>query len=335
MKAYEVRQFGIENLALVDHAEPQPRANEVVVQFRALALNFRDLRFVTGVYNPKARLPAVPFSDGAGVVVSVGADVKRWKVGDRVCPIFMQGWLEGPLSVEKRRTALGAGDLDGTLRECGSFDENGLVEIPSHLSFEEAATLACAGVTAWNALVESGGLKAGDTVLLLGTGGVSIFALQFAKLHGARVIITSGSDEKLAKAKSLGADEIINYKKIPEWDREVLRMTNKVGVDHVVEVGGAGTLSKSVNSARIAGHVAVIGVLAGAGEFDPRSILMKAVRMQGILVGSRQIFEEMNKAITGNRLKPVIDKAFGFTEAPEALRYMESGSHFGKIVIRM
>jgi NADPH:quinone reductase-like Zn-dependent oxidoreductase len=181
----------------------------------------------------------------------------------------------------------------------------------------------------------SGSLKAGDTVLLLGTGGVSIFALQFAKLHGARVIITSSSDKKLEKAKDLGADEAINYTKFPDWDREVLRLTNKVGVDHVVEVGGAGTLSKSLNAVRIGGHVAVIGVLAGTGDFDPRSILMKAVRLQGILVGSRQIFEEMNKAVLGNRLKPVIDKTFAFPEAPEALRYMESGSHFGKIAITL
>jgi NADPH:quinone reductase-like Zn-dependent oxidoreductase len=334
MKVYEVRQFGIENLALAERAEPQPGAHEVVVKFHAASLNYRDVMFVRGVYNPKARLPAVPFSDGAGEVVAAGANVKKWKVGDRVCPIFTQAWLEGPLSVEKRRTTLGAGDLDGVLREYSAFDESGLVAIPGHLTYEEAATLPCAAVTAWNALVVSGKLKAGDSVLTLGTGGVSIFALQFAKMHGARVIATSSSDQKLAKAKELGADEIINYNKTPAWDKEVLRLTNKVGVDHVVEVGGAGTLSRSLNAVRIGGHVAVIGVLAGAGEFDPRSVLMKAVRMQGILVGSRRMFEEMNSAIEGNRLKPVIDKTFAFHEAPEALRYMESRSHFGKIVVR-
>lgn len=334
MKVYEVRQFGIENLALVERAEPQPSANEVVVKFHAASLNYRDLLFVRGAYNPKARLPAVPFSDASGEVVAAGSDVKKWKVGDRVCPIFTQAWVEGSLSIEKRRTTLGGGDLDGVLREYGAFDENGLVKIPGHLSFEEAATLPCAAVTAWNALVVSGNLKAGDTVLTLGTGGVSVFALQFAKMHGARVIVTSSSDKKLEKAKNLGADEIINYKKTSDWDKEVLRLTNRIGVDHVVEVGGAGTLSKSLNSVRIGGHVAVIGVLAGAGEFDPRSVLMKAVRMQGILVGSRWMFEEMNKAIEGNRLKPVIDKTFAFKEVSEALRYMESASHFGKIVVR-
>jgi NADPH:quinone reductase-like Zn-dependent oxidoreductase len=334
MRVYEVRQFGIENLVLVERAEPQPAAHEVVVKFHAASLNYRDLMFVKGVYNPKARLPAVPFSDGSGEVVAVGANAKKWKVGDRVCPIFTQGWLEGSLSLEKRRTTLGVGDLDGVLREYAAFDENGLVRVPEHLSFEEAATLPCAAVTAWNALVVSGNLKAGETVLTLGTGGVSVFALQFAKMHGARVIATSSSDKKLEKAKDLGADQTINYKTTPEWDKEVLTLTNRIGVDHVVEVGGAGTLSKSLNSVRVGGHVAVIGVLAGAGDFDPRSILMKAVRMQGILIGSRQMFEDMNSAIEGNRLKPVIDKTFAFEEVREALRYMESGSHFGKIVVR-
>jgi len=335
MKAYELQQFGFEKLILVDRAEPQPCANEVVVKFHSASLNYRDLMFVKGVYNPKARLPAVPFSDGAGEVVAVGAEAKKWKIGDRVCPIFTQTWIEGPLSIEKRRTTLGAGDLDGVLREYGAFDENGLVEVPGHLSFEEASTLPCAAVTAWNALVVSGNLKAGDTVLTLGTGGVSIFALQFAKMHGARVIATSSSDKKLEKAKDLGADEIINYTKTPDWDKEVLRLTDRIGVDHVVEVGGAGTLSKSLSAVRIGGHVALIGVLAGGGGLDPRSVLMKAVRMQGILVGSRRMFEDMNKAIEGNRLKAVIDKTFEFNEAPVALKYMETGLHCGKIVIRL
>ena len=334
MKVYEVRQFGIENLALVERAEPQPGANEVVVKFRAASLNYRDLLFVKGLYNPKARLPAVPFSDGAGEVVATGANVRKWQAGSRVCPIFTQAWIEGSLTTEKRRTTLGAGDVGGVLREYGAFDENGLVEIPEHLSFEQAATLPCAGVTAWNALIISGKVKAGDTVLTLGTGGVSVFALQFARMHGARVIATSSSDEKLEKAKRLGADEIINYKKTPDWDKEVLRLTDKLGVDHVVEVGGAGTLSKSLNAVRIGGHVAVIGVLAGAGEFDPRSILMKAVRMQGLLVGSRRMYEEMNKAVASNGLKPAIDKTFAFEDAAAALRYMETGAHFGKIVVK-
>jgi len=335
MKAYEVKQFGIENLVIVERDVTQPAATEVVIKFHAASLNYRDLMFVKGSYNPKAKLPAVPFSDGAGEVVDVGGNVTKWKVGDRVCPIFTQGWLEGEPSLRKNRTALGGGDFAGVLREYGVFDESGLVGIPPSLSYEEAATLPCAAVTAWHALVTSGKVQAGDTVLTLGTGGVSIFALQFAKMHGARVVATSSSDEKLEKAGKLGADETINYRQTPDWDKEVLRLTGRIGVDHVVEVGGSGTLAKSLNSVRVGGHVALIGVLAnGEGDFNPTGILMKGVRVQGIFVGSRHMFEDLNKALEANQLKPVIDKLFPFTEAREALQYMESGSHFGKIVIQ-
>src|SRR2546423_374549 len=318
---------------LTEETEPQPAAHEVVVRFRAASLNYRDLMFVKGTYNPRAKLPAVPFSDGAGEVVAVGSAVTRWRVGDRVCPIFSQSWIEGEPSLQKNRSSLGAGELAGVLREFGAFNEAGLVSIPTHLSFEEAATLPCAAVTAWHALVNSGHLKAGETVLALGTGGVSVFSLQFAKLHGARVIITSSSDAKLARARELGADETINYRTIPEWDKQVARLTNKLGVDHVIEVGGQGTLAKSVNAVRVGGHVALIGVLATGGEFNPISVLMKGVCLQGVFVGSREMFEEMNRAIEANQLRPVIDRTFSFAEAREALRYTESGSHFGKIVI--
>jgi len=334
MKAYEYRQFGLENLALVERDNPRPAANEVVVKFHAASLNYRDLLFARGTYNPKARFPAVPLSDGAGEVVEVGEAVTRWKSGDRVCPIFTQGWLDGERSPEKDRTSLGAGDLDGVLREFAAFHENGLVGIPEHLSFEQAATLPCAAVTVWNALVHFGNLKAGDTVLTLGTGGVSIFALQFAKMHGARVIATSGRDEKLARVRMLGADETINYKKTPDWDKEVLRLTNGTGADHVVEVGGAGTLAKSVNATRVYGRVALIGVLSSGSGIDPVKVLMKSIRMQGILVGSRRMFEDMNRAIAANHLEPVIDKTFAFEKAREALEYMASASHFGKIVLK-
>jgi NADPH:quinone reductase-like Zn-dependent oxidoreductase len=334
MKVYEYQKFGLENLALVERDEPRAAAYEVVVKFRAASLNYRDLMFAKGVYNPNSRLPAVPCSDGAGEVVAVGDNVTRWKVGDRVCPIFTQGWIEGRRSSQKDRTSLGGGDLDGVLREYGAFHENGLVRIPDHLSFEEAAALPCAAVTAWNALIDTGKLKAGETVLTLGTGGVSVFAVQLAKMHGARVIATSSSDEKLARVRKLGADETINYKKTPDWDKEVARLTSGIGVDHVVEVGGAGTIAKSVNSARTEGIVYVIGVLASGGGFDPVRVLMKGIRLQGIFVGSRQMFEEMNRAITANGLKPVIDRTFPLEEAPEALKYMESGSHFGKIVLK-
>ena len=334
MKAYEYRQFGLENLSLVEREMPRPAVRQVVVKFHAASLNYRDLLFARGTYNPKARFPAVPLSDGAGEVTEVGPEVTRWKVGDRVCPILIQGWIEGGHTSEKARTSLGGGDLDGVLREYGAFHENGLVRIPGHLSFEEAATLPCAAVTAWNALVEVGKLRAGDTVLTLGTGGVSVFAIQIARMHGARVIATSSSDEKLARVRQLGADQTINYKKTPAWDKEVLRLTDGIGVDHVVEVGGAGTLPRSVNAARINGLVAVIGVLASGGGLEPVRVLMKGLRVQGIFVGSRQMFEDMNRAILANQLKPVIDRTFSFDQARQALEYMESGSHFGKIVLK-
>jgi NADPH:quinone reductase-like Zn-dependent oxidoreductase len=334
MKAYEINEFGIENLTLIERDEPKPQANEVLVKFHAASLNYRDLMMVKGFYNPKLKTLLVPLSDGAGEVTSVGEAVTKWKIGDRVCPIFMQGWLDGEIDFSKARTALG-GDLDGCLREFGAFDENGLVRIPDHLSFEEAATLPCAAVTAYNALFCSGSLKSDDTVLLQGTGGVSIFALQFASVYGARTIITSSSDEKLNRAKELGADDLINYKEREDWDKAVLDLTSKNGVDYVVEVGGAGTLQRSVNAVKMGGQVAVIGVLAGKGDFNPTAVLMKAVKLHGIFVGSRQMFEQMNLMICQHTLKPVIDKVYEFGEVKDALKHMESGSHFGKIVVKI
>lgn len=334
MKAFEIQQFGIENLALIERETPKPQANEVLVKFHATSLNYRDLMMIKGAYNPRLKMPLVPFSDGAGEVVEIGESVTKWRVGDRVCPIFMQGWLDGEIEFKKARTALG-GDLDGCLREFGAFDENGLVKIPSHLSFEEAAALPCAAVTAYNALFCSGGLKSDDNVLLQGTGGVSIFGLQFASHFGAKTIITSSSDEKLQRAKELGADELINYKNEPDWDKKVLELTEKRGVDHIIEVGGAGTLQKSLNSVKMGGHIATIGVVAGKGEFNPVQIFMKYIKLQGIFVGSRQMFEDMNRFIEQHHIKPVIDKVFEFSETREALKYMESASHFGKIVVKI
>ena len=333
MKAYEFRQFGLDNLVQTERPEPRPRDREVVVRFHAASLNYRDLMFSRGVYNPKAKLPAVPLSDGAGEVVEVGPGVTRWNIGDRVCPIFMQGWIEGPASAEKNKTSLGGGDLDGVLREFGAFHEEGLVRVPDHLSYEEAATLPCAAVTAWNALETFGNVKSGDTVLTMGTGGVSIFALQFAKASGARVIATSSDDAKLARLREMGADETINYRTVPDWEKDVLRLTGGAGVDHVVEIGGAGTLNKSVASARVGGQVALIGVLT-QGDFNPIAVLMKSVTLQGIFVGSRAMFEDMNRSISANGLRPVIDRTFSFGEVRQALQHLESGRHFGKIVIK-
>jgi NADPH:quinone reductase-like Zn-dependent oxidoreductase len=334
MKAFEIQQFGIENLALVERETPKSKEQEVLVTFHATSLNYRDLMMVKGWYNPKLKTPLVPFSDGAGEVVEVGEAVTKWKVGDRVTPIFMQGWIDGAVDFQKARTALG-GDIDGVLREFAAFDENGLVEIPAHLSYEEAATLPCAAVTAYHALFESGKLHANDTVLLQGTGGVSIFALQFASVFGAKTIITSSSNDKLKRAKELGADDLINYKEREDWDKAVQELTEKRGVDHIIEVGGAGTMKKSVASVKMGGHIAVIGVLTQGEGINPVSILQKSIKMHGIFVGSRQMFEDMNRMISANNLKPVIDKVFEFEEVKDALKYMESGSHFGKIVVKI
>ncbi len=336
MKAYEIREFGIDRLTLAERATPQPEADEVLVRLRAVSLNFRDHMVVSGTYNPRMKLPAVPLSDGAGEVVEVGSAVTKWKAGDRVMPIFAQRWYDGEASEEKRRTALGAGaQWDGTLREFAAFNEGSVVRIPDHLSFEEAATLPCAALTAWNALAVSGKLKPGETVLTLGSGGVSVFAVQLAKLFGARVVATSSSDKKLETLGSLGANDTINYQVREDWDAAVMELTDKRGVDHVVEVGGAGTLAKSIAATRIGGHVALIGALTGAAGFNPTSVFMKAIRLQGIFVGSRSMFEDMLRAMDVNKMKPVVDRTFEFSEAREALEYMGSRSHFGKIVIRM
>ena len=336
MKAYEVQQFGIDNLTLVERDTPEPGGKEVLVRFHAASLNYRDLMVAAGTYNPRMKMPAVPLSDGAGEVVALGEGVTRWKIGDRVMPIFAQGWLDGDATEEKRRTSLGAGaQWDGVLREFGAFDEQGLVPIPDHLSYEEAATLPCAAVTAWHALAISGRLRAGESVLTLGTGGVSIFALQLAKLFGARVISTTGSDEKVERLKELGADEVINYNTREDWDTAVLDLTGKRGVDHVIEVGGSGTLGRSLNAVRLGGHVAMIGALTAAGDFNPITVFMKVLRVQGIFVGSRTIFEEMLKAVVSSKMTPVVDRVFDFEDAKGAMQYMHSGAHFGKVVIRI
>ncbi|MCE9534271.1 MAG: NAD(P)-dependent alcohol dehydrogenase [Planctomycetes bacterium] len=322
--------FGFENLKQAQRPDPKPGPGQIVVRVRAVSLNYRDLLVTKGVYNPKMPLPRIPCSDGAGEVLAIGDGVSRVKVGDRVAAIFHQRWLAGGITDIVGRSTLG-GDLDGMLAEQVLLSEDGVVPVPEHLSFAEAATLPCAAVTAWNALVE-GGLKVGDTVLVQGTGGVSIFALQFAKLAGARVFVTSSSDTKLSRSIELGASAGLNYRTTPDWEKWARTQTG-IGVDHVVEVGGAGTLERSIKAARTGGHIALIGVLTGNGTVNPLPILMKSIRLRGIFVGSRVMFEEMNRAITVGQLRPVIDRVFPFTEFPQALQHMESGAHFGKIVI--
>ncbi len=335
MKAYELREaFGIDHLAITGQVTPSPGRGQALVKIRAVSLNYRDLLVVKGLYNPHIHLPFTPFSDGAGDVVAIGEGVSRVKVGDRVAGIFMQDWLGGELTEAKQKSALGGGK-QGMLAEYVVLGEDGLVHIPEHLTYEEAATLPCAAVTAWHAVIEAG-LRPGDRVLLLGTGGVSLFSLQFARITGAEVIITSGSDEKLEKAAHLGAAHGINYRTLPEWDRRARELTGGAGVDLVVEVGGAGTLPQSIRAVRTGGRISLIGVLTGAkGEINPRPIVMKNIRLQGILVGSREMFESMNKAIILHRLQPVVDRVFSFGEVRDALRYMESGSHFGKIGVSL
>lgn len=333
MKVFEIQNgFGLDNLTMVDRDQPTPGPGQVLIKLKAWSLNYRDLMMTTGTYNPRLRFPFVPLSDGAGEIVSTGEGVSRAKAGDRVCPLFMPKWIEGEPNIEKGKSSFGGGG-EGVLQEYVVLGEESVVRLPEHLSYEEGAALPCAAVTAWHALISEGGLNPGDTVLLQGTGGVSIFALQFATMVGAHVIITSSSNEKLERAKALGAAELVNYKENPDWDRRVIELTG-VGVDHIVEVGGAGTLNKSLKAVRMGGTISVIGALAGgSGDISTVLILMKNIRLQGIFVGSRDMFEAMNRAISERKMKPVIDRVFPFDQARDALKYMSAGQHFGKICI--
>jgi len=335
MKAFRLHEFGGPSALKLDEVpQPTPGPGEVLVRVRAVSLNYRDLMIAKGIYNPKLRLPLIPLSDGAGEVVATGAGATRFTPGERVAASFMPAWIDCPLDDTKARSALGA-DAGGMLAEDVVLPEEGLVRIPAHLSFEEAATLPCAGVTAWNGLFENGALKPGDTVLIQGTGGVSLFALQFARMAGARVIATSSSDQKLAHVLDLGASDGINYKTTPDWDKRVREVTRGKGVDQIIEVGGAGTLPKSIRCVRLGGIISLIGVLSGGGEINPMPILMKGICLQGIFVGSRSMFEAMNRSIETNQMRPIVDRVFPFEQSPEALTHLESGAHFGKVVINV
>ena len=341
MRAFPITSFGIENLQPRELPIPEVQPGTVLVKVHAVSLNYRDLMMVRGLYNPKMHLPRIPCSDGAGEVVAVGPGVDRVVLGDRVCGIFMQQWLDGHLTEEKSKLALG-GDADGMLAEYVLLSQEGVTRFPSHLTYEEASTLPCAAVTAWNALHIAGDpanpITAGSTVVIQGTGGVSIFALQFAKHFGATVLGTSSSDEKLARAGTLGLDSGLNYNQDPEWARWIMDSTNGIGADRVIEVGGAGTLGQSLRALRPGGTVSQIGVLSGVASAEPfpfALILHKQLRIQGIYVGSRAIFEQMNVEIEQSRLKPVIDRVFEFDQSPRAFEHMQHAAHFGKIVIRV
>jgi len=328
MRAYEiVSDGGIDALKLTDRPTPEPGHGEVLVKMHASSLNYRDLMTVRDPAGRNLPYPRIPNSDGAGEVLAVGAGVSRFKAGDRVAGCFFQRWEDGDITADGMASA-----LDGVLAAEVVLAERGLVHIPGHMSYAEAATLPCAALTAWNGLVEKGGLMAGETVLLIGTGGVSIFGLQIARMHGANAIIISSSDEKLEWARAMGATGTVNYRETPDWQHAVLEQTGGRGVDHVLEVGGAGTLPRSIASTRIAGHLALIGVLTG-GEINPALIFRNSLRISGIYVGSRAMFERMNRAFAAAELRPALDKSFAFADARAAFHHMQAAGHFGKIVI--
>ena len=334
MRAYEiVSDGGVDALALNSRPTPEPGPGEILLRMRASAINYRDL---STIEEPIARgivYPRIPNSDGAGEVIAVGAGVSRFAPGDRVAGCFFQDWNDGQISAAAMASALG-GAIDGVLAEEVVLNEQGAVLLPAHMSFAEGATLPCAGLTAWNCLIEQGGLTAGKTALFLGTGGVSIFGLQIARMIGARAIITSSSDAKLARAAELGANDLVNYRETPDWQAKVLELTDGVGVDVTIETGGGGTLEKTIEATRVGGTISLIGVLTG-GSINPSSVMRRSIRLQGVYVGNRRMFEEMNNALALNQIRPVIDQGFGFEEARAAYHVMRGATHFGKLVVNI
>lgn len=334
MRLYQLGNLGsLDALQLKNAEAPVAGAGQVVVRMRACSLNHRDLTIIAGKYTSVAIKPgAIPVSDGAGEVVAVGPGVTQWKAGDRVAPIFVQRWLGGELRPDYMQSALG-GPSDGVLAEQIVVSEEGLVRIPAYMTFEQAATLPCAAVTAWNAVLVRGDLQPGHTLVTMGTGGVSLFAAQLALLAGARVIATTGSDAKIERLRKLGVSEVINYRTTPDWDVRVRGLTGGRGADLVVEVGGPGSLAKSIAAIRYCGHISVVGTLAGKAMIDPGTLFAKRASMCGIQVGSRDMFEAMNRALEATRLEPVIDRVFDFAEARAAYEFLASGRQFGKVVI--
>lgn len=333
MKAIEINDgFGVDSLRLVDRPDPVPGPGQLLLKMKAFSLNYRDLLVVNGVGRWRPPLGRVPLSDGVGIVAATGADVSRLKVGDRVCPIFYPKWLVGRVTPNKMANAIGGAAAEGVLAEYALFDEATVVRVPAHLTDEQAATLPCAGVTAWNALLCFGNIAPGDSVVVLGTGGVSIFALQFAKYRGARVIITSSSDQKLGRAKELGADAGINYKAKHDWPKAVAELTDGVGADYVVDT--VGELKNAIAAVQLGGTVAFVGLLNGmTAEIDLVTFMGQSARVEAVDVGSREMFEAMNKAIAFHGLRPVVDCVFGFSELREALDYLKQARHFGKICL--
>ncbi|EJT06511.1 NAD(P)-dependent alcohol dehydrogenase [Rhizobium sp. CCGE 510] len=333
MRAYYLNGTnGIDSVQQCERPDPTPGRGQVLIRMHAVSLNYRDLMVAQGQYGAPAGGGIIPLSDGAGEVIAVGTDVTRFVVGDRVSPTFMTKWIGGAMSAPVMSSALG-GDIDGVLAELVVCDEHAAVRLPNHLSYEQAACLPCAALTAWSALHGPRPVAAGDVVLTLGTGGVSVFAVQFAHAAGARIIATSSSDKKLEALRGVGASDLINYSQHPEWEHEVLRLTNGRGVDHVVETVGGGTLPQSITATAVSGHVHLIGVLSG-GQLDPLSLMTRKT-LRGIMVGSTEEFEAMNRVIDLHRIEPIIDRVYAFDEAPKAYEHLASSSHVGKIVVRI
>jgi NADPH:quinone reductase-like Zn-dependent oxidoreductase len=336
MKVFQIQDdWSFDHLKIVEREQPEPGPGEVLLQVKAASINYRDLVVpLRGYGSFTGTLPLVPISDGVGEVVEIGAGVNRVATGDRACPMFMQKWIAGEPDLARITSTLG-GPIDGVMQEYIVVNEEGLAKIPEYLTDEEAATLPCAALTAWSALVTEGDVKAGDTLLVQGTGGVSFFALQFAKLLGAKVIVISSSDDKLKRVAALGADEGINYTNVPEWGKAVKKLTRGEGVDHIVEVGGEKTLPQSLRVIRPGGTISMIGVLSGVNMGVSLGLIVtRKVRLQGITVGHRDSFEAMTRAIGQHQVKPVIDRVFAFEELKEAMEYLRQGKHFGKICIR-
>jgi NADPH:quinone reductase-like Zn-dependent oxidoreductase len=336
MRVFQIEGgWGMDHLVLSSRPDPRPGAGEVLLRMKAASLNYRDLVVPDRGYGQyTGTLPLIPISDGVGEVVEVGAGVSRVAVGDRVCPSFLQRWVGGELNLERITGSLG-GPIDGVMADLMVLPEGGVCRVPEHLSDVQAATLPCAALTAWSALVTEGGLRAGDRLLVQGTGGVALFALQFAKMAGAHVTVISSSDDKLDRARALGADAGINYRSEPEWARASRAITGGAGFDHILELGGEKTLPQSLRCIRPGGTVSMIGVLSGGTMSASLGLIVtRQVRLQGITVGSRDGFEAMLRAIGQHRLEPIVDRVFEFAELKDAMAYLASGAHFGKVCLR-
>lgn len=335
MKAWQIiNKFGLENLKQVDLLSPPLKDDEIRVSIKACSLNYRDLMVINGVYNPQQKLPLVPLSDASGIVTEVGSEVKNFKVSDKVASCFFADHITSEQN-NPQTSALGS-PLDGVLRQEAIFKASGLVKIPDYLSYAQASTLPCAALTAFNALFNQTNLKPGDTILVMGSGGVSLFALQFAKVLGLNTIVISSSDEKLSICKNLGAKYLINYSKNPDWDKQVLDITNNKGVELVVEVAGASTINQSIKVTKRGGSIALIGILSGVeASINLIPILMNSINIRGIFVGTKIMFEQMNRVLNYSNIMPQIDKEFSFDEAKEAFLYLSSQKHCGKICINL